>query len=165
MKHRFMVYALGLVALLAVACGRRREEPPPQTVVVQQAPACAEQWVHMPMLINFATGGSELDAQNREILLEMVRTAQTRTDIRRVRVEGHTDTCGNELNNMQLSQNRAVSVANELVTMGVPRELIETVGYGSTQPRANENCSNQANQALSEQTNRRVEFSLLVCRQ
>ncbi|MCZ7678381.1 MAG: OmpA family protein [Sandaracinaceae bacterium] len=149
----------------AVACGGAREEaPPPQPVVVQNTqPACSEQWVHMPMLINFATGGSELDAQNRAILDEMVRTAQSRSDIRRVRVEGHTDTCGNELNNMQLSQNRAVSVANELVTMGVPREMIETVGYGSTQPRANESCEGRS-QELSEQTNRRVEFSLLVCR-
>jgi outer membrane protein OmpA-like peptidoglycan-associated protein len=115
------------------------------------------------MLINFPTGGAELDSQNRAILQEMVRTAQGRQDIRRVRVEGHTDTCGNELNNMALSQNRAVSVANELVLMGVPREMIETVGYGSAQPRANENCGGRG-QELSEQTNRRVEFSLLVCR-
>src|SRR5690606_1411525 len=123
----------------------------------------AEQWVHMPMLINFPTGGSELDSQNRAILQEMVRTAQARQDIRRVRVEGHADTCGNELNNMQLSQNRAVTVANELVLMGVPREMLETIGYGSTQPRANENCDGRR-QELSQQTNRRVEFSLLVCR-
>ena len=158
---------LALVLVLGVgvmACGgAREEEPAPQPVVVQNTqPACSEQWVHMPMLINFPTGGSELDAQNRAILDEMVRTAQSRSDIRRVRVEGHTDTCGNELNNMQLSQNRAVSVANELVTMGVPRDMIETVGYGSTQPRANESCGRD--QQLSEQTNRRVEFSLLVCR-
>ena len=152
--------ALGLAAALA-ACGG---SPPPEPVepVIVQAPPCAEQWVHMPMLIGFPTGGSDIDYQNREILREMVATAQTRDDIRRVRVEGHTDTCGNELNNMMLSQNRATSVANELAMMGVPRELIETVGYGSTQPRANESCGRQ--QQLSEQTNRRVEFSLLVCR-
>lgn len=162
MKHRFIVIAFAVIGLGLLACGSR---PRPAPVVVQPvAPTvvCAEQWVHMPMLINFPTGGSTLDEQNRVILQEMVRTAQSRTDIRRVRVEGHTDTCGNELNNMQLSQSRAVSVANELVVMGVPREMIETVGYGSTQPRANEAC--ERTQQLSEQTNRRVEFSLLVCR-
>jgi outer membrane protein OmpA-like peptidoglycan-associated protein len=114
------------------------------------------------MLINFPTGGATIDAQNRAILEELVRTAQTRTDIHRVRVEGHSDTCGNELNNMQLSQNRAVSVANELVSMGVPANLLETIGYGSTQPRANESCEGRREE-LSQQTNRRVEFSLLVC--
>jgi outer membrane protein OmpA-like peptidoglycan-associated protein len=152
-------------AALMMACGGGQQQqqaaPPPQPVV-QQAPPCAEQWVHMPMLIGFPTGGSTIDHQNREILRELVRSAQARDDIRRVRVEGHTDTCGNELNNMQLSRNRAVSVANELVLMGVPREMIETMGYGSQQPRANESCGQ--NQELSEQTNRRVEFSLLVCR-
>jgi outer membrane protein OmpA-like peptidoglycan-associated protein len=164
MKHLFVSSIIALATVGLLACGSRRVEPQPQPIVVQQAPPCAEQWVHMPMLINFPTGGAELDAQNREILREMVITAQSRQDIRRVRVEGHTDTCGNELNNMQLSQNRAVTVASELVTMGVPRELVETVGYGSAQPRANEDCGGRT-QELSEQTNRRVEFSLLVCRQ
>lgn len=162
-KRSMMVGAA--VAALVMACGGSQEpepqQPPPQPVVVQ-APPCAEQWVHMPMLIGFPTGGATIDYQNREILREMVASAQARNDIRRVRVEGHTDTCGNELNNMMLSQNRAVSVANELVMMGVPREMIETIGYGSTQPRANESCGQH--QQLSEQTNRRVEFSLLVCR-
>ena len=164
MMKRSMI-ALGLAAVLSaglVACGGGQAQQPPPEPVVVQAPPCAEQWVHMPMLIGFPTGGSEIDYQNREILREMVASAQARDDIRRVRVEGHTDTCGNELNNMALSQNRATSVANELVMMGVPREMIDTIGYGSTQPRANESCGR--NQQLSEQTNRRVEFSLLVCR-
>ena len=122
----------------------------------------------MPMLIGFPTGGAEIDAQNRAILQEVVRTAQNRTDIRRVRAEGHTDTCGAEVNNMALSQQRAETVALALVEMGVPRELIETVGYGSTQPRANEACDTRSSRAqteLSRQTNRRVEFSILVCRE
>jgi outer membrane protein OmpA-like peptidoglycan-associated protein len=163
MKHRLMVIAFAVIGLGLFGCGPGRR--PVVAVVQPVAPTvvCAEQWVHMPMLINFPTGGAVLDEQNRVILQEMVRTAQSRTDIRRVRVEGHTDTCGNELNNMSLSNERAVSVANELVVMGVPREMIETVGYGSTQPRANEACEGNTQQ-LSEQTNRRVEFSLLVCR-
>lgn len=163
MTKRWMGMALALLGLGAMACGSSpppAQEPPPP--VVQPAPPCAENWVHMPMLITFPTSGTDIDYQNREILRELVASAQTRSDIRRVRVEGHTDTCGNELNNMMLSQNRAVAVANELVMMGVPREMIDTMGYGSTQPRANETCGRS--QQLSEQTNRRVEFSLLVCR-
>jgi len=165
--NRLIIVSLALVGLGLGACGGARVEATvstPAPVLVQTtAVQCVEQWVHMPMLINFPTGGSELDAQNRAILQEMVSTAQGRTDIRRVRVEGHTDTCGNEMNNMQLSQNRAVTVANELVVMGVPREMLETVGYGSAQPRANEDCEGRTEE-LSQQTNRRVEFSLNVCR-
>ncbi len=168
MHHRVIRVSVTLLLGLGLfACGggtvEVRATTPAHPVIVQNtAPSCVEQWVHMPMLINFPTGGAIIDAQNRAILEEMVRTAQTRNDIRRVRVEGHTDTCGNELNNMQLSQNRAVSVAQELVTMGVPQNMLETVGYGSTQPRANEACEGRQEE-LSQQTNRRVEFSLLVC--
>ncbi|MBZ0115504.1 MAG: OmpA family protein [Sandaracinaceae bacterium] len=152
-----------VLGLGVVACGGA---PPPEPVVYQQPvvqqTACAEQWVHMPMSIHFPTGGAVIDEQNRQILQELVRSAQSRQDLRAVRVEGHTDTCGNELNNMALSQQRATSVASEIAAMGVPATQITTVGYGSTQPRATESCGN--NQVLSEQDNRRVEFSLLVCR-
>lgn len=165
-----------LVGALMVACGGDCPEcncpvcpqvqAQPAQPVVQTGP-CTEEWVHMPVLINFPTGGAELDAQNRAILQEVVRTAQNRDDIRRVRVEGHTDTCGNEVGNMALSQQRSEVVAMALVEMGVPREMMETVGYGSTQPRANEACETRESRSqteLSRQTNRRVEFSILVCR-
>lgn len=125
-------------------------------------PGCVEEWVHMPVLINFPTSGTEMDAQNRAILQELWRSAQTRTDLRGVRIEGHTDRCGREANNMVLSQQRAEMVAAELVAMGVPRERIMTIGYGSQMLRANDDCS--PNHELSRATNRRVEFSLLICR-
>ncbi len=125
---------------------------------------CREEWVHMPMVLNFPTGGATLDAQSRLVLREMVRSAQTRDDLVAVRVEGHTDRCGRELHNQALSQQRAQSVANELVSMGVPSERVHSVGYGSTQPRANERCGGYAREGLSRSMNRRVEFSLLVCR-
>lgn len=131
---------------------------------VAQGGTCAEEWVHMPLVINFPSGGTIIDAQNRAVLDEMVRSAQGRTDLMAVRVEGHTDTCGNEVNNMSLSQQRAETVAMELVRMGVPRERVQTIGFGSTQPRANEGCHRRGQDDLSRNMNRRVEFSLLVCR-
>ena len=125
---------------------------------------CVEEWVHMPLIINFPSGGTIIDSQNRMILQEMVRSAQARQDIQAVRIEGHTDHCGNEANNLALSQQRAVTVASELVQMGVPRERLSTMGYGSQVPRANEACERRGQDELSRNMNRRVEFSLLVCR-
>ena len=150
------------IALTVAACGTTATVTVPTQQVVTTQVQCAEQWVQMPMMMNFATASATLDYSQREILRELVASAQSRPDLRRVRVEGHTDTCGNELNNMMLSQQRAQTVAAELVTMGVPRQQIDIVGHGSTRPRANESCT--GNQSLSQQTNRRVEFSLLVCR-
>jgi outer membrane protein OmpA-like peptidoglycan-associated protein len=142
------------------ACGG--SVPLPTITYAQQTPACSQQWVHMPMHINFPTSGTQMDYQNREVLRELVRSASQRSDIVRVRVEGHTDTCGNELNNLALSQGRASAVASELLTMGVPADRVDTIGYGSTRPRATESCGR--GQSLSEQDNRRVEFELMVCR-
>jgi outer membrane protein OmpA-like peptidoglycan-associated protein len=132
-----------------------------QTTFVPVTASCTEEWLHMPVLLNFATGGAELDAQNRMLLDELWRSARNRSDIRAVRVEGHTDRCGNEGSNMALSQTRAEVVAAELVRLGVPQDRIMTVGYGSTQIRANDNCDRE--HELSRATNRRVEFSLLLC--
>lgn len=160
---RSVLFISAALALAAIAggCGRARPQVPP-TVFINQTPTCREQWVHMPVLLNFPTGGTVLDSTNREILDEMVRSGLTRNDIVRVRVEGHADTCGNEINNMALSQGRAAHVAQELMLMGVPADRIETIGYGSQRPRAEPGCS--AEMQLSMQTNRRVEFELLVCR-
>lgn len=163
MKMNAVLMGLCAVGVLG-ACGGA---PPEATVVLTTnttppPPPCTEEWVHMPVHIGFPTGGTEMDQQNRLILNEMVQTAMGRPDLRRVRVEGHTDTCGNEMSNMALSQNRAVSVGNELVQMGVPSERIETVGYGSTQPLGEEACGPR--ERLTRQVNRRVEFTLLVCR-
>jgi OOP family OmpA-OmpF porin len=132
-------------------CETTGATPPPDTGV------CTEEWVHMPVLIIFPTGGAELDELNRRILRETVQLVGQNPRIRRVRVEGHTDSRGRESGNRALSTARADSVAAELVTMGVPRAMIETIGYGSERPLASDDPNHP------EMVNRRVEFSLLVC--
>lgn len=154
--------AMGMLGCSGSVQGRVVLDTGTPTPTTPPPVACVEQWVHMPVHVGFPSGGTEMDAQNRMILAEVVRTAQHRDDIRRVRVEGHTDTCGSEMSNMVLSQNRAVRIGEELVAMGVPREMIETVGHGSAHPLGEEQCGR--GQALTRQVNRRVEFTLLVCR-
>jgi outer membrane protein OmpA-like peptidoglycan-associated protein len=52
----------------------------------------------------------------------------------RFRIEGHTDGVGNRASNISLSRRRAQSVADYLVSMGVPRSRIEVQGYGPDRP-------------------------------
>lgn len=169
MKNPLVSSALSSLALTLAACGSAPPPPPvvvTRTEVVPPEPepiACTEEWVHMPVLIDFPTGGTEISAQNRRILEEIVHTAGSRDDIRRVRVEGHTDSCGHERDNQALSEQRALAVANELSIMGVPREMLETQGFGSRIPRGEEDCS--GDQRITAQTNRRVEFTILSCRE
>jgi OmpA-OmpF porin, OOP family len=51
-----------------------------------------------------------------------------------VLVTGHTDTIGTQQYNQKLSERRADAVRDYLVSKGVPKDKIETLGMGKTQP-------------------------------
>jgi outer membrane protein OmpA-like peptidoglycan-associated protein len=69
-------------------------------------------------------------------------------------LEGHTDSTGSEEYNLDLSRLRAQSVANELSTNGVNASRFTIMGYGESQPIA-ENSS-----AEGRALNRRVEVAI-----
>jgi outer membrane protein OmpA-like peptidoglycan-associated protein len=143
--------------------------PPPQPVVVTQPvqpvaqPAyrpTTEEWVQLPVRLSYPTGGSRISDENRAMLREAHATLANRTDIVRIRVEGHADSRGTEEQNQRLSEERAQAVVDYLVgDLGLPRELFETQGFGSTRPITSETTASDRVQ------NRRVEFSILVRRQ
>ena len=54
----------------------------------------------------------------------------------RLKIGGYTDNSGDAAANLRLSQARAETVMNELVTMGVARSRIEAEGYGDQHPIA-----------------------------
>ena len=67
-------------------------------------------------------------------------------------VEGHTDSQGDDDFNMKLSQERAETVMNTLVKMGISSDRLTSKGWGETKPiSGNDNPEGMAN-------NRRVEF-------
>ena len=69
-------------------------------------------------------------------------------------VMGHTDSTGSEQYNLDLSKRRADSVANYMVSRGVSRARIETIGYGESYPVADN--TTEAGRAQ----NRRVEIRI-----
>jgi outer membrane protein OmpA-like peptidoglycan-associated protein len=69
-------------------------------------------------------------------------------------VEGHTDSIGKPLYNLDLSQRRANRVRQALIGMGLPAERIRAIGYGASRPIANN--GNYQGRAM----NRRVEFKV-----
>ena len=67
-------------------------------------------------------------------------------------VEGHTDSDGEESHNLSLSQDRALTVLNKLVEMGIPQDRLTAKGFGESMPITDNNTpEGKAN-------NRRVEF-------
>lgn len=73
------------------------------------------------------------------------------TGNRRIAVEGHTDSVGTISYNRKLSQDRARTVANALVSSGISRRRIVSRGFGESDPIA----SNQTERGRAR--NRRVE--------
>lgn len=71
-----------------------------------------------------------------------------------VDVYGHTDSTGSNAHNMDLSQRRAMSVANYLSTQGVDPRRFAVTGFGPSRPIATNSTSE--GRAL----NRRVEIQL-----
>jgi len=75
-----------------------------------------------------------------------------------MRIEGHTDAVGNAVQNERLSELRAESVRDFLVSHGVDPEQLEAVGFGEQRPVADN--STPAGRAR----NRRVEIHPLGSR-
>jgi outer membrane protein OmpA-like peptidoglycan-associated protein len=51
-------------------------------------------------------------------------------------IEGHTDNVGDPANNLSLSQERAETVRQLLISFGVSPERVQAKGYGKNHPRA-----------------------------
>jgi OOP family OmpA-OmpF porin len=73
---------------------------------------------------------------------------------RRIWLEGHTDNTHTAAYNQKLSENRALAVKDYLVAKGIAAARLQTRGFGSSRPVADNHT------AAGQQQNRRVEFRL-----
>jgi outer membrane protein OmpA-like peptidoglycan-associated protein len=105
--------------------------------------------------IEFATNRATLLPTAEPILEEVRATLAVNPQIRRLRVEGHTDDRGPDARNLTLSQGRAETVMKWLVDHQIGQERLEAYGCGETRRLA------EGTSADARQTNRRVEFHLL----
>lgn len=89
------------------------------------------------------------------ILDQVAAALRAHKNIKRVEVQGHTDSDGSERYNLDLSQRRAAAVRRHLVGLGTAPERLTARGYGESMPiDTNKTRDGKAN-------NRRVEFVIL----
>jgi outer membrane protein OmpA-like peptidoglycan-associated protein len=105
--------------------------------------------------IQFDTAKDSIKRESYPILDEIARLLAEHEEVRRVRVEGHTDDVGSATYNKDLSARRAASVVRYLAGRGVARERLVPQGFGEERPIA-PNAT-----ALGRAKNRRVEFTIL----
>jgi OOP family OmpA-OmpF porin len=104
--------------------------------------------------VHFAPGKATILADSYPLLDEVV-DAVVRFGIKRVRVEGYTDSSGGRAANLRLSQARAEAVTEYLAQKGLSRNRLEAKGYGDARPIA-PNLT-----ARGRELNRRVEIVVL----
>lgn len=104
--------------------------------------------------ITFEPSSDRLDASAEEILDELADLLKLCGEIP-LEIGGHTDSQGREIMNQSLSRNRAQAVLDALRDRRVPVRAYSVVGYGETQPIA-DNGTEEGREA-----NRRIEFRLI----
>ncbi len=104
--------------------------------------------------IYFASGSATLKPESYSIL-DSVAILLRNNPTSRIQISGHTDSDGSEASNQTLSERRAQSVHQYLVSTGIAGNRLTTVGYGESIPVVPNNSA--ANKAK----NRRIEFLVL----
>jgi len=94
--------------------------------------------------------------ESHEVLSQVAEVLVQNPGIKKVRVEGHTDSQASDQYNYELSQRRAESVKRFLVDRKVEAERLVAAGYGETLPIS----TNATKEGRAE--NRRVEFVILL---
>jgi outer membrane protein OmpA-like peptidoglycan-associated protein len=105
--------------------------------------------------IQFPVDGSDLDEGSR-MILKAFAMHLTRNPQFTVRLDGHTDNTGDPNLNLKLSQERAQSVLDFLVSCGVSSQRLTARGWGPQKPIADNETE------AGRRANRRTEFTIFV---
>jgi flagellar motor protein MotB len=99
----------------------------------------------------FITGHEEFAFMDMEPFLKAVEYA---LHGKMVLIEGHTDSMGNDGDNLKLSMRRVSRSKQLMVDIGVNEDLISVIGYGEAEPKYDNNTEE------GRQKNRRVDFKV-----
>jgi OOP family OmpA-OmpF porin len=110
-----------------------------------------ETHTHPLSTVYFSKSTETLEGAAMAKLDSIVSYFEKRTDLK-IMLKGHTDNTGDFGKNLELSNQRMLTVKNYLTGKGIPESRIEGSGYGSTQP------SRLNKSETLKQSNRRVDI-------
>ena len=107
----------------------------------------------------YQSGSARLTAASKKTIDDTLLPILNDSNVS-IEIMSHTDSNGNDDFNQSLSQQRANSVVNYLVSKGITRSRLTAKGFGET--RLTNRCSNGSNCSEAQhQKNRRTEFRVL----
>ena len=113
--------------------------------------------VSKPVVLNnvfFKTGSATLESTSK-VELDKLASFLTENIGLHTQINGHTDNVGSETDNQLLSENRAKSVVEYLISVGIDQKRLKYKGFGEAQPVS----TNETKEGR--RLNRRTEFVLL----
>ena len=128
---------------------KERNGCPEQRVVI------TKQKIVITDKIFFETGLDRIQKQSLGLLDEVAALLKKHPEIKKVRVEGHTDNVGDAAVNLKLSGVRALAVRKYLVSKGIAEARLTSAGVGDQRPIGDNTTEEGRAQ------NRRVEFMLV----
>jgi outer membrane protein OmpA-like peptidoglycan-associated protein len=142
-----------------------RDACPREAILPEQDPRHSDGCPHVAELagdriiitetIFFREGRAELLPSAESILAAVAEVLLAHPEVANILVEGHTNSNGNDLYNLRLSDARAFAVATWLGEHGVAAERLISKGYGETRLLVPESHPDAA------AINRRVEFKVV----
>jgi OOP family OmpA-OmpF porin len=123
-------------------------EPPPAVVVKQET-------IELDRTVQFEVGSAKLVEDSKNLLDEVAAVLQAHAEIKKVQVEGHTDSKQSTRKNKKLSDLRAKAVRTYLIGKGVAKGRLVAKGFGEAKPVAD----NETEEGRFK--NRRVDLRIL----
>jgi OOP family OmpA-OmpF porin len=109
------------------------EKPKPKKVKVFKMRG---EEIDLPGPVVYETGSDVIRPESEPVLQIVQDYMEQEKDITKLRIEGHTDSDGENAANMDLSKRRAMSVSRWLVGRGIDCKRLVPVGFGETKPVA-----------------------------
>jgi OOP family OmpA-OmpF porin len=101
--------------------------------------------LRLPGPVVFESGKDILKPESDEVLTIVKQYLDSKPEITLLRIEGHTDSDGDDRANQTLSELRSMAVARWLVAKGTDCKRLIPVGFGETKPiAANDTPENKA---------------------
>ena len=104
--------------------------------------------------VNFKAGSAELIPSSLKTLDNAIAGLK-RNAKAKIEIEGHTSSEGSENFNQKLSEDRANSVMEYMISKGISKDRVSAVGYGSSRPKEDNGTE------AGRKANRRIEIRVV----
>ncbi|WP_447788605.1 OmpA family protein [Pseudomonas farris] len=111
--------------------------PPPAPAPVVEETAVVKEEVIVIRDVHFQFDSAKLTPADKDVLSTIATRLKQESSSAQLTVTGHTDSVGSDAYNQKLSDRRAHSVVEYLISQGVPRSsFVSVTGAGESQPVA-----------------------------